>query len=69
MVDVAHSVCAEYKIIDPKKLQFEFLRDIPLINCDGNVSISKADWPKVNDWIKDVIEKSKDCKQLQGAKK
>lgn len=57
IVDIPHSVCAKYLVSDKKKLIFQFIEDLPLIECDGNVSIAKGEWPPMRDWMRKEIAK------------
>lgn len=55
VIDIPHKVCAQYKISDKQKIIFQWVADLPLTQCDGNVSLSKDDWPAVRDWIRKEI--------------
>lgn len=61
MIDVPHSICAKYEIVDKENLVFRHVEDLPLIACDGNVSIAKEDWPGLRTWIINAIQKMKEC--------
>lgn len=34
-VDLTHSVCGEYKVVDKKNLKFEYVKDNPMSECEG----------------------------------
>jgi hypothetical protein len=61
VIDVPHSVCAKKEIIDKENLIFKHVEDLPLMECDGNVSIAKEDWPALRSWIRSAIKKLKEC--------
>ncbi len=51
MIDVPHSVCSKKEVIDRDNLLFRHSEDLPLIECDGNVSISMDEWLDLKNWI------------------
>jgi len=61
VIDVPHQVCAKKLIVDKENLVFEHVEDLPLIECDGNVSIAKDDFPPFKNWVKRAIKKVKQC--------
>lgn len=48
--------CGEYKVSDPIRKKFSYVRDWPLEKCIGVFGFSKADFPKILDWS-DKMEK------------
>lgn len=61
VVDVQHSGCAKKEIVDKESLIFRHVEDLPLIACDGNVSVAKEDWLGLRSWIRSAIRKLKEC--------
>lgn len=61
VVDVQNSVCAKKEIVDKENLIFKHVEDLPLKECDGNVSIAKDDFPALKDWIKWAKKKAEEC--------
>lgn len=57
VVDLKHLVCAKKEIVDKENLIFRHVEDLPLTECDGNVSIAKDDFPPFRDWVKWAIAK------------
>lgn len=47
-------VCGEYKITDPKRKKYEFVKDHPVQKCIGVFGFSKKDMPKVITWGEDT---------------
>lgn len=51
VVDVQSSFCVQYQILDKQTMTVKRVKDLPLVVCDGNVSIAKEDWLGLKDWI------------------
>lgn len=61
VVDVPHEICAKKEIIDAENLVFKHVEDLPLIECDGNVSIAKDDFLPFKKWVRRTMDKVKEC--------
>ncbi len=61
-IDNNKLTCREYKIVDAKpKLKFEFVKEIPLMDCDGFVAIKPMDFKEVQAaWESEHQKKDKD---------
>lgn len=57
--DSALGVCGVYKIVNTEKIEFEFVKDIPLTECPTIFGFSAADAPKVLDWASDRMMEAK----------
>ena len=59
VIDIPHGVCAKKEIIDRENLIFKHVEDLPLMDCDGNISIDSSEWLGLKDWIKWAIQEVK----------
>lgn len=62
VIDVGHQVCGMYQINDFNSFHVQWVRDLPLKSCDGNVSLARKDYLPVKKWIEDTISKYQECK-------
>lgn len=53
IIDVQHNVCSERVITDKRTLKSEFVQDLPLWQCDGNVSLTMQEFLNLRTWLKD----------------
>lgn len=52
VVDVQHNVCSERRITDKKTLSSVWVQDLPLVSCDGNVSLSMQEFLNLRSFLK-----------------
>lgn len=57
VIDLKHLVCAKKQIVDKENFIFQHVEDLPILECDGNTSIAKDDFPAFRDWVKWAIQK------------
>lgn len=55
-VDLDNKVCGEYKL-NKKKKTLTWVRDLPLSECNGNLSVKYADALRIKGWVIDVEKK------------
>jgi len=46
-IDLDHKVCGKYKVISFEKMQFQWVQDVPLKECNGFYALDPADTQKV----------------------
>lgn len=61
-IDTIYGVCGKYVIVDPETLQYDYVEDLPLFQCNGVFGFSTEDIPKVLDWSEEAIKKAKEHK-------
>lgn len=51
MLDVSNQVCGIYTVVPTTgKPRYDYVRDIPLSQCDGSVCLSPVDFKKLEAW-------------------
>ena len=58
-VDLKNGVCGQYKIVDPEKLKFDHVADLPLSNCNGVFGFASDKVGLVFNWAETAIQKCK----------
>lgn len=64
VTDIPHNVCAQKKIINKEKMEFEQVKDLPLVvggPCDGGVVIAKENFLPFKHWLIDLISSLQKC--------
>ena len=60
VLDLEHSVCAKYKLVDRERLTVQHIGDFPLLECEGMVGFGFKDYNEtVKPWIREAIVKLK----------
>lgn len=55
MLDVSNQVCGIYDVVPTAgKPRYDFVRDIPLQQCDGSVCLSPVDFKKTEAWALNI---------------
>lgn len=52
VIDIEHQVCSEREITDKDTLASRFVRDLPLKNCDGNISLTAKEFLDLRTYLK-----------------
>jgi hypothetical protein len=52
VIDYVHNVCSVRVIQDKKTLTSSWVKDVPLSECDGNVSLTMDEFLRLRNWLK-----------------
>lgn len=52
VVDTAHNVCSQREITNQDTLASKRVADLPLVECDGNISVTGEDFVKLRENLK-----------------
>lgn len=56
VIDTDHEICAKRKITNKETLASQWVEDLPLSECDGNVSLTMKDFLNLRTYIKNNKE-------------
>lgn len=66
-IDTDAGVCGRYRIVKQNPITLEWVEDLPLKSCNGNLSVTPRGFTEIKLWAEEVVEIAKrSCRAPEG---